>query len=315
MGHIRGAAAAGRGRTAATEEAVWHASLSCDTDLLRARYVRQSFPRHFHESFVVCVNERGAHGSWYRGANLIIPQRAVTVVPPGEVHTGQPVPGRPWHYRAMYPSVALLTELARDLGLRRTQAPSFPSLWFHDAALTRAFLRAHRAHEEDPDPLVAEGGVVDVLAALVARHALGPRSGAARRSPDGAVQRAIEYLNDCFARRITLDQLARALGSTRYFVLRAFRQATGIPPYAYLTQIRVERAKRLLQAGLPIAMVAQRVGFADQSHLTRHFRRLVGVTPGVFARGARAAERTTLHPIRQDRPRRGVRRALGYSVP
>ena len=83
--------------------------------------------------------------------------------------------------------------------------------------------------------------------------------------------------------------LARALGSTRYFVLRAFRPATGIPPYGYLTQFRVERARRLLQADLPIAALAQRVGFADQSHLNRHFRRLVGVTPGVFARGARAA--------------------------
>lgn len=272
-----------------TDEAEWHTSAFCDTGLLHARYVRQTFPRHFHESFVVCVNERGTHGSWYRGANVIIPQRAVTVVPPGEVHTGQPVPGWPWHYRAMYPSVALLTELAGDAGLRRTQIPSFPSLWFNDAALSQAFLRAHRAHEQDPDPLVAEGGVVEVLSALVRRHTLGPREGAERQLPHGAVQRAIEYLNDCFADRITLDHLARVLRVTRYVVLRVFRRATGIPPYAYLTQIRVERAKQLLQADLPIATVAQRVGFADQSHLTRHFRRLVGVTPGVFARGARTA--------------------------
>ena len=98
----------------------------------------------------------------------------------------------------------------------------------------------------------------------------------------------MEWKNDdCVADRITLDDLARALGLTRYFVLRAFRQATGIPVSAYLTQIRVERAKQLLQADLPIATAAQRVGFADQSHLTRHFGRLVGVTPGVFARGAR----------------------------
>jgi len=269
---------------ALTDEAVWRTSALCDTGLLRARYVRQSFPRHFHETFVVCVDERGAHGSWYRGANLIIPERAVTVVPPGEVHTGQPVPGWPWHYRAIYPSAALLTELAGDIGLPPTQVPSFPSLWLNDAALTREFLRAHRAHEEDPDPLVAEGGVLEVLMALVRRHALGRRSGAAQRPPNAAAQRTIEYLNDCFAHRITLDHLARAVGLTRYFVLRAFRRATGIPPYAYLTQIRVERAKKLLRAELPIAAVARRVGFADQSHLTRHFKRLVGVTPGAFAR-------------------------------
>jgi AraC-like DNA-binding protein len=278
-----------KGSMAVTDEAVWRTSSISDTGLLRARYVRQTFPRHFHETFVVCVNERGAHGSWYRGANLIIPQGAVTVVLPGEVHTGQPVPGWPWHYRAIYPSVALLTELAGNIGFPPTQVPSFPSLWLNDAVLTRAFLRAHRAHEEDADPLVAEGGVLEVLAALVRRHALGRRSGAGQQPPDGAARRAVEYLNDCFADRITLDHLARALGLTKYFVLRAFRRATGMPPYAYLTQIRVERAKKLLYANLPIAAVARRVGFADQSHLTRHFRRLVGVTPGVFARGARTA--------------------------
>ncbi|MEO8090722.1 MAG: helix-turn-helix transcriptional regulator [Gemmatimonadales bacterium] len=97
----------------------------------------------------------------------------------------------------------------------------------------------------------------------------------------------MEYLNDAFAERIPLDHLARAVGLTSYSVLRAFKRVMGIPPHAYLMQVRVERAKNLLQSCLPIAAVALRVGFADQSHLTRYFRRLVGVTPAVFARGAR----------------------------
>jgi hypothetical protein len=84
----------------AAEEAEW--SLAGESGVgLRARYVRQAFPRHTHDSFVICVNERGAHASWYRGANVVIPERAVTMVPPGAVHSGQMVPGKPWHYRAM----------------------------------------------------------------------------------------------------------------------------------------------------------------------------------------------------------------------
>ena len=268
------------------DEAEWSTSPACDTGLLRATYVRQAFPRHFHETFVVCVDERGAHASWYKGATVIIPQCAMTVVPPGEVHTGQPVPGHPWHYRAMYPSVHMLSELARDAGLSPTQGLSFRSLWFDDADLTDAFLRAHKMHATDPDPLAAEGSVMAVLSALVWRHAMGVRSGAAGSPADGAVRRVVAYLNDCFADRITLGGLAEDLGLTQYFVLRSFRQVMGIPTYAYLTQIRVDRAKTLLQAKLPIATVAQLVGFTDQSHLTRHFRRLVGVTPGAFARGS-----------------------------
>ncbi|MCL4865018.1 MAG: AraC family transcriptional regulator [Gemmatimonadales bacterium] len=93
-----------------------------------------------------------------------------------------------------------------------------------------------------------------------------------------------DYFQAHLADRVTLIELARATGLTHYAVLRVFRRATGIPPHRYLTQLRVRRAGELLRAGHPPAMVARAVGFADQSHMNRHFRRLVGVTPGTFTR-------------------------------
>ncbi len=93
-----------------------------------------------------------------------------------------------------------------------------------------------------------------------------------------------DYLEAHLADRVTLADLARATGLTDYAVLRGFRRATGIPPHRYLTQLRVRRAGELLSAGHSPVMVARAVGFADQSHLTRHFRRLVGVTPGTYTR-------------------------------
>jgi len=67
-------------------------------------------------------------------------------------------------------------------------------------------------------------------------------------------------------------------------LLRRFRAETGLAPYEYVVSRRIEEARRLLAAGLPPAEVSVRAGFADQSHLNRHFRRIVGVTPGRFAR-------------------------------
>lgn len=92
------------------------------------------------------------------------------------------------------------------------------------------------------------------------------------------------YLEAHLADRVTLAELARETGLTDYAVLRGFRRATGIPPHRYLTQLRVRRAGELLRAGQSPVMVARAVGFADQSHLNRHFRRLVGVTPGAYTR-------------------------------
>ncbi|MPY32588.1 helix-turn-helix transcriptional regulator, partial [Streptomyces adustus] len=80
----------------------------------------------------------------------------------------------------------------------------------------------------------------------------------------------------------SLADLATALGLSRYQLLRAFRTAMGVPPYAWLAQYRVARARGLLESGLRPAEVAPLVGFADQAHLTRWFRRVLGVTPAAY---------------------------------
>ena len=276
-------------RSIECDEAVWHVAGPNDVGLLRAHYVRQSFPRHSHDCFVVCVNERGAHASWYAGNTVVIPERAITVVPPGEVHTGHLIPGRPWHYRAMYPSAELFATLASEVGLPAGSVPAFPGLCMADDELADAFIRTHRQFETDLDPLAREGNVADVLMAVLRRHASGAKRHVDRLPPGEAVEHAMEYIKDCYAQRITLTGVAEAAGVSRYAVLRAFRRELGISPYALVTQVRIEQAKRLLRAGVGIAMVSQRVGFADQSHLARHFKRFLGVTPGAYARGVRAA--------------------------
>jgi AraC-like DNA-binding protein len=82
----------------------------------------------------------------------------------------------------------------------------------------------------------------------------------------------------------SLAELAAEVGTGQFAVLRAFRARFGMPPHAYLNQLRVRRACALLDAGTPAAQVAVAVGFADQSHLSRHFRRVVGVAPGRYQR-------------------------------
>jgi AraC-like DNA-binding protein len=83
---------------------------------------------------------------------------------------------------------------------------------------------------------------------------------------------------------VPLAELASVAGLTRFDLVRRFRQQTGLTPHAFQTNLRIRRARGMLGAGEPIARVAAACGFADQPHLTRTFRRAVGVTPGRFAR-------------------------------
>src|SRR3954463_7546971 len=103
--------------------------------------------------------------------------------------------------------------------------------------------------------------------------------------PGGALRRVRGYIDSHIGDRISLDELARQAGVSRFHFARQFRLSTGASPMGYLRRVRIERSKSILQAReTTIAEVAARLGFSDQSHFTRIFGRLVGVSPGSFAR-------------------------------
>ena len=123
------------------------------------------------------------------------------------------------------------------------------------------------------------------MAQFVLRHADDRPLTPALRPERESVRRAREYIEQRYADNILLDDLARAVNQSPFHLLRVFRAEVGLPPHAYLTQVRVRHAKRLLASGLSIAEAAALTGFSDQSHLTRHFKRLIGMTPGQFISG------------------------------
>ena len=159
---------------------------------------------------------------------------------------------------------------------------------YEDAALAAEVGALHRALEAGDDPLAQDVMAREVCAALARRYgrvAGRAERGAARAPRDpSAVARMREFLHAHVAARVTLAEVAAAAGMSEFHCIRVFRRATGVPPYAYLDLLRVERAKALLEAGMAISRVAYAAGFSDQSHLTRRFKRVVGVTPGVYAR-------------------------------
>jgi AraC-like DNA-binding protein len=98
-----------------------------------------------------------------------------------------------------------------------------------------------------------------------------------------AIQRARRYIDEHFAQGIRLKALAQLVSLSPYYFLRCFRAAVGMPPYAYLESVRIRRAQRMIEAGRPLAEVAAEAGFSSQSHLTRRFKQIIGVTPGQYA--------------------------------
>lgn len=255
-----------------------HDALEC----LAATFRTHRYAPHRHETYVIGVIERGCESFRLNGETLYAGAGTVCFVNPGEVHDGAPHGGG-FAYRMTYPSLALVAEIAGEaVGCEQTSAPHFATAVVDDPAAYERFRMAHGRLEQSGGTLGADEALVDTYAMLIGRHSsLAGRIPAIGAEPR-AVARTREILEARYAETIGLAELAAEAGLSRYHLIRVFRAHTGLTPHAYLTDVRVRAAQRLLRAGDPPAEVALACGFFDQSHLTRAFKARIGVPPAAF---------------------------------
>lgn len=253
----------------------WRHPAVSGVDLIRAHYVRHGFGKHSHDTFAIGVATTGVEELWLDGEVHRVLPGGLVMINPGVVHTGRPAVEDGWAYRAFYPDVDVVAEVAG------TASPWFTEQIVYDADTAAVVVAAHRAAESD-DRLAASSLLGEALAALLRRYGgdhVPPPPGGHRD-----VEAAREILHERLAEPPSLAELAAEVGTGQFALLRAFRARHGLPPHAYLNQLRVRRACALLDLGTPVARTAVEVGFTDQSHLARHFRRIVGVAPGHYRR-------------------------------
>jgi AraC-like DNA-binding protein len=208
----------------------------------------------------------------------------VALLDPDVVHTGQAGTAAGWSYRVLYPKVSVVTDVAAELGWP-AGTPRFPQTVLYDPATAALVRSAHRSAEHGDD-LASSTLLRTALAELLRGHAAGGPAASPNRSRRAPA--AVGVVRDLLHERLddppTLAELAAMTELSQFALLRAFRAEMGLPPHAYLNQLRVRRARLLLDDGVPAADVAAQVGFADQAHLTRHFKRVVGVPPAAYQR-------------------------------
>lgn len=253
------------------------------TMLLSADFTTHEYAPHVHDEMVVAVTEDGGSEFRSRGLRDSAEPGAVLVFNPGEPHSGRVGRSARWRYRAFYLDAGVLAGLADDLELAAGDTPYFLVNKLGDPGLCRSLLALHHEAEAGGSPLATQAALLTAMAGLFVRH--GTPAPRLRRLGDEAapVAAAIRYLEEHFDQEVALRELAARARMSTFHLIRSFNRALGLPPHAYLTQLRVRRARELLRAGTPAAAVATGVGFYDQSALTRHFKRVYGVTPAQYA--------------------------------
>jgi AraC-like DNA-binding protein len=212
--------------------------------------------------------ERGRPEWWGRGKVWRSVPGSIWVKEPGDVHRDIAHDG---------PTTFTVITLPADEVLRVRDAGTVVASPHLEAGDERAlpFHRLHDAVSSGADRLSLEVALTEAIATFA-------RLSSASLEHTRPVRRAMEYLRERLAESITLDDLASYAALDKFHLCRAFRAQIGMPPHAYLTHLRIQRAKVLLAAGVRASELAPRVGLYDQSQLTRHFRRIVGVTPARY---------------------------------
>ncbi|MFD8611325.1 helix-turn-helix domain-containing protein [Streptomyces sp. NPDC059631] len=254
----------------------WRPGVPGVVEVLHAHFTGYAYPMHVHEAWTLLVVDDGAvrydldrheHGT---------PHDTVTLLPPHVPHNGSPAAPSGFRKRVVYLDSSRLGE---ELIGAAVDGPEL-----RDPVLRRRVGQLHSALGRRGDELEAESRLALVGGRLrdhLRRHRTDAAAHLERRDPVLA-RRLRELLDARVVAGVPLEEAARLLHAHPAHLVRAFSGAYGIAPHQYLMSRRVGRARRLLLDGLPPGEVASVTGFYDQAHLTRHFKRLVGVTPGRF---------------------------------
>ena len=267
---------------------IWSVPHLDGLQLLRATFVTYSFKRHMHDYFVVGMVEEGIQRFAYGRDQYVTPTTGLIVINPGEAHTGEAAIPSGFHYRALYPEAETMRQIASEVKGRSQSIPFFSQPVIRDAELFDEMRRMHTRLEANLPTLEHESRYLWALAQLIRRHAETRPDLKALKSERAEVRRIRAYIEQHYAEDIKLADLTALVSWSPYYLLRVFHNEVGLPPHAYLENVRVREAQRLLAGKSSIADVAYDTGFSSQSHFTTTFKRLIGVTPGQYAKEMRS---------------------------
>jgi AraC-like DNA-binding protein len=215
------------------------------------------------ETFLISRFESGHSEFWTHGRTWTGAPGSVIVFAPGDVHRDVKRDGS-----VTYQLIGFSTPVVDTLRVQSCLAV--------DDVRGMPFQRLHDAVASNADRFTLECALAEAIAAMSALAE-------SKLEPTRPVRRARSLMRERLADALTLDELAAYAGLDKFHLCRAFRAQVGMPPHAYLTQLRILHAKELLAAGAKPKDVAPQVGLYDQSQLNRHFRRIVGMTPGQYS--------------------------------
>jgi len=253
-------------------------------ELLSCHDVRFNFPAHFHDAYCIWFNRSGGEQYSQRGYTSILQTASFSIVAPGEVHANRTVDNSSRSLMTFYVKPSLFQSVARHLESTDPASVEFRSDFYRDPECLDVLTRLFATLRYLTSLLEKESSLLEALCLLTGRHATVKTHESMISREKLRVRKIIDHLHDRLAENISLSQLSSQFNCTPFHLIRFFKKESGLTPYAYLLRLRLEKARKLISKGRTLVDAALETGFADQSHLNRHFKHIYGIPPGEFRR-------------------------------
>jgi AraC-like DNA-binding protein len=243
--------------------------------------VTNEFHRHVHDRFCIGIVQKGARVIYQGGTSTIIPENALFVINPGTSHAC-----KSQHEEHSYLVICVEAEsmkaISSEISEKASTVPYFKSNPINDKELGSRLRRLFSLLENTSSALERESVLVSLLCVLITEYGNEPPMPFRVDSHDSTIGKVCEFIRMHYAQDLSLKQLSRVACLSPFYFQRLFLTKTGVSPHDYLVQTRIRKALELLSEGQSIAGVALDTGFVDQSHFTRSFNRVTGITPGNY---------------------------------
>ena len=258
-------------------------------ELLRAGFAGPAYAKHRHDTYAICVTDRGLQAFDYRGATRLSAPGQVVVLHPDEAHDGRAGSDAGFGYRIVYVAPIKIAEAARSLCDAGVPLPFVGEPVLANATLAKAVTDAFQSFPAALEPLAIDALIEGLTRGLIEADP------SIRRKPRRVacdlrgLERARRYLDAEKTRIVTSAELEAISGHDRFALARQFREAYGTSPYRYMLMRRLDWVRREIRSGKALAEIAIDAGFADQPHLTRMFKAAYGLSPAQFRAACRSA--------------------------
>jgi AraC-like DNA-binding protein len=237
---------------------------------------------HVHLEYQLSITAQANGEYLYRGGKLQFPPSVLAIIHTGERHAPNKLAfDKPESYGVMYIAPDTLLNAAREIGWQKNELPYFKDVLFTDQTLVKRLLGFFSGSHEEKS-LGEDVAELDFLTYLTQNFAQNITSDFINKKHPACIKLAREYLDANFASSVSLNELARIAKVGKYYLCREFRRLVGFSPHQYQNNLRMNSARKLLLKNKTLADISQELGYCDQSHFGRNFKRYVGIPPKFY---------------------------------